>query len=403
VQRPTAADLASYGTIMALATAEGLLGYLIGPYLQTSGYDLASIGFVYAVPHAVALLSRMPAGLLYRSSRAKAFLIVGSLVVSSTAIVYVYTPTLPVVAALRAVQGLAFAVMTTVAFAHFLGSHGGVAARGRSMGYYVSAMAVGFSLGSTLGGLVAEGFGYSTAFLTAAGLALVVVVLALWLPAVPAAGIRASEHLSLTAGLRLAIRDPGLLYASLVGFLHNFLFFAWSAFFPLYALAVGLGLAEIGLIRGAFALVNAAVRGICGIVLERMGRRHAVTLGLVCHLLALAAIPLFGTFVPILLVVMFLGVWRAIVLVANAIDLSVLPDPNRVSRGVASGIFHSASDVAGLLAGSVGGALATVVGLNNLFWLLPAAGLAIYFVFGSSLERAARTAAVGRVPRAAAH
>ena len=287
--------------------------------------------------------------------------------------VYIFAPSFPVVAALRGVQGLAFAVMTTVALAHFLGSHGGAASRGRSMGYYVSAMAVGFSMGSTIGGLVAEGFGYSTAFLTAAGLSLVVVALALWLPAVPAAAIRASEQLSITAGLRLAIRDPGLLYASLVGFIHNFLFFAWSAFFPLYALAVGLGLAEIGIIRGAFALVNAAVRGVSGIALERMGRRHAVTVGLVCHLAALAAIPLFGSFLPILLVVVFLGVWRAIVLVANAIDLSELPDPNRVSRGVASGVFHSASDVAGLLAGTIGGALAAVVGLNNLFWILPAA------------------------------
>jgi MFS family permease len=193
-----------------------------------------------------------------------------------------------------------------------------------------------------------------------------------------------------------ALRDPGLLYAALVGFMHHFLFYLFAAFFPLYALAAGINLTQIGFLRGAFALINAAVRGLSGLVLERVGRRHAVTIGLLCHLAALVAIPYFQSFVPLLIVIGFLGFWRAVVLVANTIGLAEDPDPGRVPRGIASGVYHAAADLAGLTAGVAGGAVAVAAGLDNLFRVLPTVAIAVYLVFAVGLERAARSASLAR-------
>jgi hypothetical protein len=96
----------------------------------------------------------------------------------------------------------------------------------------------------------------------------------------------------------------------------------------------------------------------------------------------------------LLLLLLFFGFWRAVITVSNSIGLAEDPDPSRVSRGVASGVYHAASDLSGLVAAVVGGAAATALGLENLFRVVPMAAVCVYLVLAVIISRAARAAPV---------
>ncbi|HZU07040.1 MAG TPA: MFS transporter [Chloroflexota bacterium] len=378
--RLSLASVASYGTVITANAAEGTLQLLIPPYLERSGYPVATIGVLYALSFATALVCRVPAGILYRGSRARVLVAGAASVTAGLALLYLQAPGPVAFGALQIVHGAAYAVSTTVTLAHFLATIGEEATRGRALAYFASALSAGFMLGNSLGGLVADHWGFGGGFSTAALLALLGAPLAGALPAASAPPQPAGSRPGSGRGLRYAFGDPGLLYAGLVAFLLNFLYHVPGTFFPLYALAVGLGLGEVGFIRGAFALTNTAVRGLSGLVLERVGLRPTIAVGLLCHAAALALLPSFQTFLPLLALLLFVACWRAVVLVANTIGLAEEVNPGRVSRGLASGVFNAAQDLAGLVAPAIGGAVAAALGLENLFRVLPIAAVMVYFL-----------------------
>ena len=71
MRRPSLATIASYGTALGVNAAEGVTQLLIPPFLEQRDYPIALIGFLFALPYGVALVCRVPAGLVYRGSRAR--------------------------------------------------------------------------------------------------------------------------------------------------------------------------------------------------------------------------------------------------------------------------------------------------------------------------------------------
>src|SRR5690348_12614651 len=64
--------------IMTFTMADGGTGTLLPPLFRDEGKDPVAIGVLVAIPAVVALIMRMPGGMLYRASRARA-LMAGSL------------------------------------------------------------------------------------------------------------------------------------------------------------------------------------------------------------------------------------------------------------------------------------------------------------------------------------
>jgi MFS family permease len=257
MRRPWLALLASYGTVVATTSAEDVFQFLIPTYLEQSGYPVSLIGFYYALPFAVALMWRVPAGLLYRPFRARVLVAGAGLVAAITSFLLSHASGPLAFALVRAGYAVAAATITTVTLAHFMGTIAHGPGRSHAMGYYAGALAGGFTIGNLAGGFVGQRWGYPTAF------------------------------------------------------------------------AVG----------AAFEL---------GVV----------------------------------------ALWRAVGLVASAIVLAEDPDPRLVSRGLASGVYNAAGDLGSLTVAIGGGLLAAVVGIDALFWLLPGAVLAVYFLAATALERA---------------
>jgi MFS family permease len=267
------------------------------------------------------------------------------------------------------------------------------------MSYYATALSGGYMLGNGASGLLAAHWGYGGALVSAALWALGGAALAWALPPIAAHAPAAPPPAeSRWAAARRALGDPGLLYAATVAFLLNLLYHTQGGFFALYGLSVGLGVAEVGFVRTAFAFTNTAVRGVCSDVLARVGRKQAQSAGILLQAIGLAAVPMFDTFVPLLACLLFAAIWRAIVLVANTVSLAEDVDPRRVGRGVAAGVFNAATDVGGLAAPAVGGLIGQLVGLENVFRVLPSLAVLAYLLATITVGRAVGSSAAVRAP-----
>jgi MFS transporter, DHA1 family, multidrug resistance protein len=372
----------SYVVVAASTAAEGLVSFLVPPYLDSVHFPVGIIGILVATGALASLASRVPAGLLYRGRRARA-LLVGSMALGAVATLllpYAHEPL--AFAALRALGGFSYGVATTVNLARFIDAIPTNRDRATAMGYFSAALAVGFMIGNGLGGFSGELLGYPIAFTLAAANYVIGAIVAMTLPPPRTGGARPRPAPPPAAGRWARLRvlgEPGVLRVTLAAFLLAFMQSISGAFMPLYGLSVGLALSEVGVIRTMTALANAITRGLGGYVTRQLGRARVMHVGLALQAVGLMLIASFDVFWALFVVMFWVATCRAIVLVANTIALTEDIDETRVSRGVASGLFNAASDLGQVIAPALGGLVATLFGLGTMFHVLPPLVLLLYF------------------------
>jgi MFS family permease len=268
--------------------------------------------------------------------------------------------------------------------AYYVDSLGRDENRSHAMGYYVGSLAVGYSTGNFLAGYVADDFGYEVAFSVAALLSLVALAFVWTLGGraarQPAATKRAPrDPLRFSDSLK-AVFDPGMLEVMIVALFLNFLNQVSGVFLPLYGLAIGVTLTQVGVIRGMYTLCNAVTRPLSGFVVTRFGHRRLSRVGLALQSALLMLVPLCGNFGTLLAVSTGSGFMRAVAIVSNAIGLVEDVDETRVQRGVASGIYNAAGDLGNILGPSAGGMIAAFTGLAGLFVFTPLISTLLFFI-----------------------
>ncbi|HEX9880755.1 MAG TPA: MFS transporter, partial [Candidatus Binatia bacterium] len=125
---------------------------------------------------------------------------------------------------------------------------------------------------------------------------------------------------------------------------------------------------------------NAVTRPISGYVVKGFGHKKLSRVALPLQAAMLMAVPFFDHLLPLLLLFIGVGFLRAVVLVANTIGLVEDLDETRVSRGVASGVFHAAGDIGVVLGPSTGGLIASYTGIARLFFVGPLLIVALFSV-----------------------
>jgi predicted MFS family arabinose efflux permease len=163
-----------------------------------------------------------------------------------------------------------------------------------------------------------------------------------------------------------------------------------GVFISLYGLAVGMTLTQIGIIRAAYAGINAITRPISGHVVDKVGHRRLSYAGIPLQSALLMLIPLFSGFGAILIVYIMSGLMRAIVIVANAVGLVQDVDETKVQRGIASAVYNSAGDLGNIIGPSVGGIIAQATSIAAVF---------VYGSLGSTILFLLVIFAVRRNPR----
>src|SRR5262249_15408098 len=151
-----------------------------------------------------------------------------------------------------------------------------------------------------------------------------------------------------------------------------------SSFLPVLATAVGLGPAQVGVIRAVFSGVNMVGRPTAGMVMGRLSLRKTAYLGLTAQTASLLVLPFIHAFPPFIVTSLVAGFGRAVVVVAASAGLAEEVDETRVSRGTATGAYSTSNDLPNVVGPFVAGFTASVTGLAFMF---PAVALGILACF----------------------
>ena len=230
--------------------------------------------------------------------------------------------------------------------------------RGRALAALGGTYRIGtFAVGPALGGALAGVLGLHAPFLAFAGMLLLALLAALrWTPDRP--GSRASWYHPLAI-----LRDHGgvLLRASTAVVALNMIRAARQLLIPLWGEAIGLSVAEVGLVMSAGGIVDMTLFYPSGLIMDRLGRRWAAAASILVMSASLALMPLTGSLAALLLVSVLAGAGNGLgsgLLMTMGTDLA----PQR-GAGEFIGLWRVIGDVGSMGGPAVIGAAAGVLTL----------------------------------------
>jgi predicted MFS family arabinose efflux permease len=376
--------------VVAITIQNNSASTIIPPFLQDLHTPVAAIGTLISLNPVLALISRLPVGMAYDRRRARSLIAVAVLAMGITNFLYSFAAGNLTFALVHSLNGFAYGAVTTLYMAFYVDSLPPEENRSHAMGYYVGTLALGYSTGNFFGGLVADHFGYGSTFQLAAFLSLIPCGL-LWLLRPPEARSESKAKEKILARLTSkeswrAILEPEMAIVLVTALFLNLLHQMSGVFISLYGLAVGMSLTQIGVIRAAYAGCNAVTRPISGHVVNKVGHRWLSYAGIPLQSGILMLIPLFTGFGSILVVYVFSGLMRAVVIVANAVGLVQDVDDTKVRRGLASALYNSAGDLGNILGPTAGGLIAHAAGLGGVF-VVGSLGSTVLFLVGIFMVR----------------
>jgi MFS family permease len=188
------------------------------------------------------------------------------------------------------------------------------------------------------------------------------------------AAVRPESKVPWRAALSLTLLIPAL-----QAFTLNALSQITWTFYPLYGLSVGLTLSVLGVHAGAFSTTSMIARMLVGQVSHHISYRQLGTLSLFATAVLTLLVPLFSTFLPLLVLNVLLGALRAGALVGSMVAAFEYAGGDARKRGMAAGVYSFGTDTAMVGAPLIGGLIAEQIGLDGIFWALPAALMTLYF------------------------
>jgi predicted MFS family arabinose efflux permease len=371
--------------VIAVTAQQNVAGLIVPPFLQSAHFPVAMIGSLISLGPVLALASRIPAGLAYTDKSARALMSLSVLAMAVCNFLYPLAVTSLTFAAVHALNGFAYGAATTLYLAFYIGSLPPDEDRNHAMGYYAGSLALGYSTGNFLAGYVADRFGYAPTFQLAALMSVLCAGLLFTLKKPATSDTRKKDSGSTSPGLNWlqslkAAWEPKLVAVAVVALFLNLLHQMANVFLPLYGLAVGLTLTQVGVIKGFYALCNAITRPISGLVVKQLGHRRISYAGLPVQSFLVMLVPFCTDFLTLLIVYVSAGFIRAVAIVSNAISLVQDTDESRVPRGMSSGLYNAAGDLGNIVGPSAGGLIASVTGVANLFLVGPLVTAVLFFL-----------------------
>lgn len=277
-------------------------------------------------------------------------------------------PTLPLLIAARAAQGLGAASMMSLAMA-FVGETVPKEKTGSAMGLLGTMSAAGTALGPSLGGLLISGFGWRAIFFATVPPALVTLVLAYRFLPVDRRVATARPRFDYTE----ALRNPGLAMSTLV----TTVVMATMVVGPFYLSGtLALDAARVGLVMSCGPIVAALTGVPAGRLVDRFGTSRMTITGLAAMAAGAAMLPLLAAKLAVAgYVAALVTITAGYALFQAANNTAVMSDVVPDRRGAVSGLLNLSRNL-GLIAGaSLMGSLYAASGLRLTFAV--AAGLIV--------------------------
>lgn len=293
-------------------------------------------------------------------------LIAGLIVFTAASLLCGVAPTLPLLIAARAAQGLGAAIMMSLTMA-FVGETVPKEKSGSAMGLLGTMSAVGTALGPSLGGVLISAFGWRAIFFATVPPALVALLLAhRFLPIDRRVATERPRF-----DYAQALRNPGLAMSTLV----TTVVMATMVVGPFHLSGtLALDAARVGLVMSCGPIVAALTGVPAGRFVDRFGASRMTLTGLAAMLVGAAMLPMMAMKLGVAGYVMALvTITAGYALFQAANNTAVMGDVRPDQRGVISGMLNLSRNL-GLIAGaSLMGSLYAARGMRLTFGM--AAGL----------------------------
>ena len=383
--------------------ANGTFNLLVGPAVASDGHSEATIGAIVASASVASLATRIPAGNIFRPARVTALVLAGSV---CTAIGCVGLPLVSgasALALLGALQGAGFALATTIGMAALIERRHPATTAGSLMGWYTGSIGAGYAIAGFAGGALADAIGLAGAFAAAAATASVSGVVTVW--ALRRLPVYRHEQDGDVPPPRGWIRGlpPGVWLGASVALYINVVNGGLNAFFPLYGLAIGLTLAQIGALSGVHATLASAIRFGAGTLLGRVSTRFTIVVTVLVIAFGVTLLAATRAFGPLLVLFAAVGLARGVLRVVSGALVMEAAGPSSRHRGRASGVYLAGLDLGNAVGPLLGGAVSEVAGIRASFPVLGLASAALFLsvalvCFGSVIGRGHGTSVRPEVP-----
>ena len=355
---------------------------LLPLYIQRIGGDEADIGLVQSLYSAAGIVCQPVVGALIDYLGRRFFMRLGTVLLVGSCALYLVSGSLPLLAALRALQGVAFSAFFVSNYIHVVEMVPSER-RGWALGIFGLSGLVSTALAPLLGELVIRRFGFSAFFVVATVVAAVAAAACWQVQDVRPAALGARPGLDAIREGLLELRHLHMLIGLFFGLGTGTIF----TFLPTFG--EDLGIASVGLFYTAYAVAAMLVRVAGGTLIDLRGRRAVIIPCLFVQAAATAIIALVALLfrpslglpvLPFLFLAGFLagGAHGFLYPAMSALLMDVTPERR---RGSAVGIFSSV-----ILVGSTVGAIAFGYVAQGLGYALMWSALTCLLIVGSLLS-----------------
>jgi MFS family permease len=300
--------LSFYLPSLLLAISSGFVLPVLPLWAKDLGISYGLIGLVLSGQGIGMLIGDLPAGLLARRLGQKRAMLLGVACTALSTAALFWARNVPVALLCRLLAGFGTALYGVARHAYVAGAVSS-GSRGRAISLFGGLMRIGRFVGPMAGGVVAAAYGLPATFLAygvVGTLALIVMAVYVRVTDAPSEQAPTKHQGSIWALFRshgrvLASAGMGQLFAQTIRA-------GRSAIVPLYAAdVIGLDVQQIALIVSLSSAIDMSLFPLAGLLMDRLGRKYAIVPSFVIQALAMALVPLTGSFYGLLGATLLLG------------------------------------------------------------------------------------------------
>ena len=301
---------------------------------------------------------------------------------------------------LSVLHGFAFGSVGTLGLALAIDVTGGRRA-GASMAWYTAAISAGYAIGSLVGGSLAESIGIPSTLGIIGLLPIAAALVILVLPDIEGAPFPIDRGSGLRGLLAAGAKLDRRVWLAFVVVLYlNVLSDSVDTFFPVFAPTIGISLAVVGLLRAFKSGAALFIRATGVILLRVVDHRTVMLVAIVAAALSTMALPLSASLLALIPIFIVLGLTRGILRATSAATIAELRNEGR-DVGLASGVYNSGLDIGAIVGPALGGAIASVLGIGQMFQVIAVISLAAWLAVALSSPATRAASGLARRPRPA--
>jgi len=340
-------------------------------YLSRLGTKEAEIGILVGILSFFSLVPRPFVGKALLKIPEKKFMIIGSLLVTTSSLAYLIAPPFWPLLTVRAFHGIAVAFFFTSSIT-FIANISPEDHRGQGLSYFYLVFNIAFALAPYFGMVIINLFNFTILFLVCVALSLCSLLITTKLGKMQ--GVQFKD---------LSLKDQALISRAaippaIMALLVNILWGALTTFFPLYAISHGVN--NPGLFFAAFAIILIIGRAFGGKILDIYNKDKIILPCVITNIISMVILSFSTTFPMFILVAVLWGMGCALLypaLIAYALDRA------GSSRGPAMGTFTAIADLGTGMGSMTMGLIIHWTSYRVMFLCLAFTGLLnlLYFTF----------------------